>query len=64
MKYQLFNETDQIMASPSKFATKEKAAAYAETLRKRFIMQGYYLTAAGTRIRPEDLKLAIVPAES
>ena len=63
MKYQLINETDQLPASPITFTTKEKAEACADKLRQRFVAQGYYLTANGTRIRPEEIKFVVVPAE-
>jgi|CXWL01.1.fsa_nt_gi hypothetical protein len=61
MKYQLFNETDQLLASQNIFDSEEKAKAYADTLRQRFLAQGYYLTTRGTRIRPEEVKLIVVP---
>ena len=60
MEYQLFNETDQLMVSPEIFNTKEKAEACAHALRQRFVVQGYYLTALGTRIKPEYVKLVVV----
>lgn len=59
----LWNETDQIFASPDDFETGEQALAYAEAFRKRFAAQGYYLTADGYRISPEDVELVVVPAE-
>jgi hypothetical protein len=62
--YQLWNETDQILAAPDTFTTEALAHAYAEKLRKRFSSQGFYLTADGMRIAPEAVKLVVVPAET
>lgn len=62
MEYHLFNETDQLLASPETFDTREKAEACAQALRQRFVVQGYYLTTRGTRIKPDDVKLVVVPA--
>jgi hypothetical protein len=59
----LKNETDGVFASPEEFETEAKAEAFAASFRKRFAAQGYYLTADGTRIAPEDVELVIVPAE-
>ena len=61
--YMLWNETDKIFASPEEFETKAKAEAFAVRFRKRFAAQGYYLTADGARIAPEDVELVIVPTE-
>ena len=60
--YHLFNETDQILAHPRKFASKNDAEAAAEKLRGRFKEQGYYLTAQGTRISPDEVRLVVIPA--
>jgi uncharacterized protein YcgL (UPF0745 family) len=62
--YQLFNETDQILAAPETFATKELAQVCADKLRKRFASQGFYLTVEGKRIPPESVKLVVVPADA
>ena len=62
MKYQLFNETDQLFASPEVFGTRKEATACANRLRQRFVAQGYYLAASGVRIRPDEVKFVIVPA--
>lgn len=59
----LWNETDQVFASPDDFDTEAQALAYAEAFRKRFAAQGYYLTADGDRIPPEEVELVVVPAE-
>jgi hypothetical protein len=59
--YQLWNETDHILAAPDMFKTQEQALACADKLRKRFASQGFYLTAEGKRIAPEAVKLVVVP---
>ena len=61
--YQLINETDQLPASPKPFKSEKQALAYAAKLRKLYAMQGYYLTADGRRIAPEDVKFAAIPKE-
>ena len=63
MKYRLFNVTDQLLASPNTFGTTEKAEAYAEQLRQRFVAQGYYLTSSGVRIRPNEVKFIVLPTK-
>ena len=55
----LWNETDQVYASPEEFKTEGEAEAYALEFRKRFAAQGYYLTARGERISPEDVELVV-----
>jgi hypothetical protein len=62
--YQLWNETDKILAAPDIFETKVQAQAYADTLRKRFSSQGFYLTSEGKRISPEAVRLIVVPADA
>jgi hypothetical protein len=61
--YTLYNETDNIPAAPDDFETEAEALAYAEAFRKRFAAQGYYLTADGYRISPDDVELVVVPVE-
>ena len=58
----LWNDTDQVFAAPNDFETEDQALAYAEAFRRRFAAQGYYLTADGHRIAPEDVELIVVPA--
>lgn len=62
--YQLLNETDQILAAPDVFKTKEQAEACADTLRQRFVAQGFYLTAEGKRIAPDDVKLIVISVDA
>jgi len=62
--FKLFNETDQVYAAPMRFPTEAAAEEYAREFRKRFNVQGYYLTADGYRISPENVELMVVPADS
>ena len=59
----LWNETDQVYASPDEFKTEREALAFARAFRKRFAAQGYYKTAGGLRISPEDVELVVKPIE-
>jgi hypothetical protein len=59
----LWNSTDQVFASPDAFETEKEAQAYAKAFRQRFAAQGYYLTADGYRISPDDVELVVVPVE-
>lgn len=61
--FMLWNETDEVFASPEEFETAEATEAYAQSFRARFSAQGYYLTARGARIAPEGVELIGVPAE-
>lgn len=60
----LWNETDQVYASPDEFKTEADAMEYAAKFRRRFAAQGYYLTADGLRISPEDVELIVVPVDN
>jgi|CXWL01.1.fsa_nt_gi hypothetical protein len=55
----LWNETDQVYASPEEFKTEREAQAYALEFRSRYATQGYYKTAGGERIPPEDVELVV-----
>ena len=58
-RYQVFNCTDGVWAAP--FAmTREEAEAFVRDFPKRHEWQGYYRTARGKRIRPEEVKLELV----
>ena len=61
--YRLWNDTDQLFASPRNYRTEEQAKADGDKLRERFTIQGYYLTVEGKRIAPEDVQLKVVPAK-
>ncbi len=58
----LWNETDQVYASPEAFNTEKEAEAYALAFRKRYAAQGYYKTAGGERISPDEVELVIQAA--
>jgi hypothetical protein len=57
----VFNETEGIYAWPEPFPTEDAAAAFAADFRQRYSRQGYYLTADGRRIAPEEIELLVVP---
>lgn len=57
----LWNDTDQVFASPKRFKSVIEAEAYARKFRERFMTQGYYLTADGYRISPDDICLKVLP---
>ncbi len=59
----LHNRTDGVPASPDEFESVEAALRYADSFRQRYAAQGYYLTAEGYRIDPEDVELEVLPAE-
>ena len=59
--YYLWNETDGVLAARDPFATRSEARAYAAAFRKRYEVQGYYLTSDGLRISPRDIELVIDP---
>ncbi len=58
-RYQVFNHTDGIWASPFTMTRKE-AEAFVRDFPERYERQGYYRTASGRRIRPEDVELELV----
>jgi hypothetical protein len=60
----LWNETDQVYASPDTFPSKAEAEAFAVTFRKRFARQGFYRNVSGENIAPSDIDLVVVPADS
>lgn len=62
--YRLLNETDQILAAPNAFETAEQAEAYADKLRRRFVAQGFYLTAEGKRIAANDVRLIVISVDT
>ena len=60
MKYQLFNFTDGILASPRLFDSEEQAAS----ARERWLMEragSSYRTGSGTYIDPQQVILEIQP---
>lgn len=65
MKQELFyvwNVTDKILANPDKM-TKGAAEIFVRDWPKQFYVQGYYKTASGSRIDPDNVILVIIPAE-
>jgi len=59
----LWNDTDGIPAWPEPFKTEREALEFARAFRARYARQGYYLTADGLRIDPEDVALVPRPAD-
>lgn len=55
------NVTDGIVASHN--LTKSDAEAFANSLRKRFVQQGFYLTSKGEKINPDLVQFEIVQIE-
>jgi hypothetical protein len=60
--FMLWNETDGISASHDLFKTEAEAEAFAKRFRKRFEVQGYYLTFDLRRISPVEGVLIAAPA--
>lgn len=60
----LWNETDQVSASPDTFPSKAEAEAFAAKFRKRFERQGFYRNVRGEHIAPSDIELVVVPVDS
>jgi len=59
-EYSVYNATDGIYACPFTFESKKEAERFIRSFRERFKAQGYYLTANGNRISPDDVILEIV----
>ncbi len=59
----IFNRTDNVYASPDLFDDVEQAEKFAESFRRRYDRQGYYKTASGARIDPDEIELELVPVE-
>lgn len=60
--YLLFNETDQVYASPKMFKSEADAQVFAVSFRESFAAQGYYRTVRGERIAPSKIVLRVEPA--
>lgn len=54
----VFNNTDEVLVAPY-LMSRDDANEFIMAFPKRFERQGYYLTACGVRIRPEDVELVI-----
>jgi hypothetical protein len=61
LKYLIYNETDDVFASPDKMTLAE-AQRFVEDFTKRYYKQGQNLTADGVRIDPEEVILLIKKA--
>jgi len=59
-RLKVFNATDGIPAMEKTFSSPEEAERAIRKFRQRFEVQGYYLTSAGQRINPADIKLEII----
>ena len=60
----VFNVTDGIPAIEETFLSVEGAEQAIRAFRKKYEMQGYYLTSTGQRIAPADIQLEIVSRDS
>ena len=59
--WQVMNLTDGILASPAEM-TKQEAENFIARFPTKYSSQGYYLTANGIKIKPEEVQLKIIPA--
>lgn len=60
-EWEVVNLTDGIIATP--VISKSEADNFIKEFSKKFKEQGYYLTSKGEKIKPEEVKLEIRPAE-
>jgi len=60
-KFMVWNDTDGVPAAPEPFDTPDEAWGFIDRFRKRYATQGYYLTAQGERISPDDVEFLVVP---
>ena len=58
-KYLVLSETDGVFASPDKMTIAE-TQRFVQDFPLRYKGQGYYLTAYGVRIDPDDVILTII----
>lgn len=58
-KWIVMNDTDGIQASQSVFTDRQSANDWMVEFPKRFYKQGYYKTAHGEKIHPDDIKLSV-----
>ncbi len=61
-EWEVVNLTDGIIATP--IVSKSEAYSFIQNFPNKFKEQGYYVTASGEKIKPENIKLEIHPAES
>jgi hypothetical protein len=57
--YLVYNRTDAILADPRSMSRQE-AEEFIRLFPKRFEQQGYYKTARGLRIPPEEVELEVI----
>ena len=62
-KVMIFNATDGIYAYPTA-VSEIKANQLIAEMRARFALQGYYKTASGERIAPEDVQYTLEDVKS
>ena len=58
----VWNDEDNILASPDTFPTRADAEAFVAAFPKRFERQGFYRNVRGEHLDPTDVVLRIVPA--
>jgi len=63
VKFQVFNATDGIPATPGSFTTIERAKRFIVEFRARFEASGY-LTSSCERIPASEIRLEIITSES
>ena len=63
MKFQVFNATDGIPATPGSFPTIERAERFIAQFRSRFEASGY-LTSSCERIPASEIRLEIISSGS
>lgn len=59
--FYVFNVTDGILACPDKM-TEGAADEFMQSFPKRYYAQGYYKTANGVRMDPDNVLLSAIPA--
>lgn len=63
-KFDVWNGTDNIPATPILFDTKDEAESFCNDFRKRYEKQGYYRDNQWNKIAPEDIILIIKTVET
>jgi hypothetical protein len=60
---QIFNQTDSVYVSKKIFPTTEAARKFVDKYLDTYNKQGFYMTAKGDRIKPEEIRLILQPAD-
>ena len=60
-RWEVINVTDGIVASP--VISKTEAHSFIEEFPSKYKAQGFYLTSKGEKIKPQEIKLEMQPAE-